>query len=123
MSKRGPKRTPAQIAAYKAAHYAAQKAKDRGVAFDLELSDIIIPTHCPVFGFELKHGERRFCDTSPSIDRLIPALGYTKGNIMVVSWKANRLKNNAALEDLQKLANFYTGLVPRALDPEPIIMV
>lgn len=87
---------------------AAQKnAKDKGVPFDLELSDIVIPAVCPVFGFELKPGEKRFCDTSPSIDRIVPAKGYTKGNIVIVSWKANRLKNNATADDLLRLWQFY----------------
>jgi len=93
---------------------AAQKnAKDKGVEFNLELSDIAIPTHCPVLGLELKRGEGRFCDTSPSIDRILPAKGYTKGNIIVVSWLANRIKTNAVAADILRVGQFYSGLTPQ----------
>lgn len=44
---------------------------------------------------------------APSIDKIIPALGYVPGNVMVISLRANTLKNNATLAELQTLvANF-----------------
>lgn len=89
---------------------AKRNAKKAGVPFNLELSDITLPTHCPVLGLELKRGEGKFCDTSPSVDRIIPELGYVKGNIAVVSWKANRIKTNAAIAELVAVANFYNTL-------------
>ena len=43
-------------------------------------------------------------DNSPSIDRKIPSLGYMKGNIWVISYRANRIKNDATVEELELLA-------------------
>lgn len=51
-------------------------------------------------------------DMSPSLDRLIPSKGYVKGNVVVVSWRANRLKNNASLADLRALVDFYELVLP-----------
>lgn len=89
-----------------------------GLEFDLTVDDIIIPEKCPVLGRPLKFGvdrqqsyERRGdappTDDSPSVDRIDSSRGYTKDNIIVVSWRANRIKGNATPEELQMLADFY----------------
>uniref|UniRef100_A0AB74UMJ1 Uncharacterized protein n=1 Tax=Caulobacter phage BL57 TaxID=3348355 RepID=A0AB74UMJ1_9VIRU len=49
-------------------------------------------------------------DHSPSLDRIDNALGYVPGNVVVVSWKANRLKNSGSLQDLKALLTFYESL-------------
>jgi hypothetical protein len=71
------------------------KCKRFNIPFDLELTDIIIPSHCPKTGVELKvHTERgKFYDT-PSLDRINPKGGYLKGNIQVVSLWYNIAKLN-----------------------------
>jgi hypothetical protein len=40
---------------------------------------------------------------SPSLDRIFPELGYTKGNVRVISWRANWIKNNSTIEEIEKL--------------------
>lgn len=57
--------------------------------------------HC----LNCNHGHSGYFDDSPSIDRIIPELGYTKGNIRVISNRANLLKSNATIEELQKVIN------------------
>lgn len=42
-------------------------------------------------------------NNSPTIDRINPKLGYIKGNVWVISNKANRFKNDATLEELELL--------------------
>lgn len=42
-------------------------------------------------------------ENSPSIDRIDPAKGYIKGNIAVISWRANMLKNNMSVEEARLL--------------------
>ena len=34
-------------------------------------------------------------------------MGYTKENIIVVSWKANDLKGRATIDELDKIVTFY----------------
>jgi hypothetical protein len=85
-------------------------ALKRGLACTITVDDIKIPTHCPVLGMELRCGERRRHDASPSLDRVNNDLGYIPGNVMVISLKANRIKNNATSEELRRVAEFYLNL-------------
>lgn len=85
---------------------ARRRALQQGLAFDLELADVETPVHCPVFGFALKYNNPVLADSSPTLDRIWPEFGYVKGNVRVISWKANRLKNNASLEDLLALVSY-----------------
>jgi hypothetical protein len=39
------------------------------------------------------------------VDRIDPNRGYIADNIWVISWKANRMKSNATLEELKLLGN------------------
>lgn len=85
---------------------AKKRAKERGLQFGLTHEDIIVPDVCPVFGITLEINRGASGDTSPSIDRIIPERGYVKGNVCVISNKANRLKSNMSLEEIEKLADY-----------------
>jgi hypothetical protein len=82
-------------------------AKRKGVPFNLCVDDIQIPEFCPVLGLKLVVSVSGKSDASPSLDRIIPALGYVRGNVIVVSWRANELKSDATAEELRKIADFY----------------
>ena len=84
------------------------RAKKRGIPFNLEVKDIIIPEKCPMLGIKLESGRGRseVFDSSPTIDRIIPEKGYTKGNIQVVSGRANTIKNNATADELMAVAKY-----------------
>lgn len=88
---------------------AKKRAKCEGLTFDLTIEDIIIPEVCPVLGIELFKGTRKNRDNSPSVDRFLPVLGYTKRNIRVISWRANDLKKNATIEELTKVLSYMKG--------------
>jgi hypothetical protein len=80
---------------------ARKRAAAVGIPFAIEPSDIIIPSHCPVLGILLKAtGER---DSRPSLDRIVPALGYVLGNISVISFRANRIKSDANADELRRV--------------------
>lgn len=85
-------------------------AKKRGIPFDLSASDLVLPTHCPIFGIELQKSKGHLSNESPSVDRIDPALGYVKGNVVVVSNKANSIKRDATIEELRKMVAFYDSL-------------
>ena len=85
-----------------------QSAKSRNIPFDLtitQLNDLTFPISCPILGMPLKFNRERMQDDSYSIDRIDSTQGYTIDNIRVISWRANRLKNDATNEELIKLAN------------------
>lgn len=88
---------------------AKYRAKVRGIPFDVTLADIDVPTHCPVFGFELQLCRGRRQDCSYSIDRWDNSLGYVKGNVRVISWKANQYKGNMSIADVQSLLKYMQG--------------
>jgi len=78
------------------------KAKGRcklsGLSFDITVEDIVIPEYCPLLGIKLDSwGEKDAC---PSLDRKNNTLGYTKDNIWVISFLANRMKNTSTKEQL-----------------------
>jgi hypothetical protein len=84
------------------------RAKRLGIAFDLtyEYLQSIWPQNgkCPILGIDLKNNSGRGTrDSSPSIDRIDCTKGYVQGNVQVISQRANRIKNNATLEELKLL--------------------
>ena len=81
-------------------HRAKARAKKRGIPFNIELEDIVIPSKCPVFGTEFVKGNHHLC---ASIDKIVPELGYVKGNIQIISNRANMLKGDASAEELKKV--------------------
>jgi len=82
------------------------RANNKNLPFNILPKDLTIPRYCPILGIELKKGNRKCSDLSPSIDRIIPELGYVKGNVTVISHRANTLKNSATLEESEKITNW-----------------
>ena len=63
---------------------------------------------CPVFGFIMEFGGHQ--DTSPSLDRVDPLIGYVRGNVVWISYLANRMKSNVSLQDLVILKKWARNL-------------
>ena len=91
---------------------ARSRARAKGIPFDITLDDIVIPEVCPVYGVPLERAEgtRGPGEYSPTLDKVIPELGYVKGNVQVISWRANRLKSNGTLEDFQAITRWLEGV-------------
>lgn len=87
---------------------AKHRAKKLNIPFNLSPEDIIIPEYCPALGIKLYAGLGKIIDNSPTIDRIKPSLGYIKENIVIISHKANRIKNNASLEELKKVLDYVS---------------
>lgn len=86
---------------------AKHRAKLKGVKFEITPQDITIPLCCPVLGTTLaRKATKGPADTSPTLDRLQPEKGYVVGNIAVISLRANRIKNDATLEELEKVTSW-----------------
>lgn len=86
---------------------ARHRAKCRGIPFDLVIADISIPLLCPVLGIPLSKVGEKPGDSSPSLDRIDNSKGYVRGNVVVVSWRANRLKSDGSPSELARIAEFY----------------
>ena len=85
---------------------AQYRAKTKNISFDIEVSDIVIPETCPILGLPLKKSIDGNRDLSPSLDRIDNSKGYIKGNIQVISSKANTMKHNADKDDLINFSNW-----------------
>lgn len=82
---------------------AKMRARIKNLPFDLTVSDIVIPELCPLLEIPIVAGLLRLTDASPSLDRIKAELGYVRGNIQVISYKANRAKNNLSLAEMELL--------------------
>jgi hypothetical protein len=85
------------------------RAKKNGLPFDLQPPRIDLPSVCPVLLIPIVYGRKGKqgpADNSPSLDRLVPARGYVAGNLMVISNRANMLKNNAKIEELKMVIEY-----------------
>jgi hypothetical protein len=82
------------------------RARAAGIDFNITKEDIVIPEFCPVLGIKLEHGTKGFHESSPSVDRFDSTKGYVKGNVVVMSFRANRMKQTATLDEVRKLLAF-----------------
>lgn len=85
------------------------RAKVRNLEFDLEADDIPdIPKICPILQVPmLKH-----TPYTPSVDRMDSSKGYVKGNVWIISQKANGMKSNATMEELLTFSRYWLSLNP-----------
>jgi hypothetical protein len=83
---------------------AKERARERGVEFRMVLSDLVMPEFCPLLGTRISVGNgNKHHANSPSVDRIIPSLGYVSGNVWIISYRANAIKNDATLDELKSV--------------------
>ena len=87
---------------------AKRRAKEKQLPFSITYKDIVIPDVCPILGIPLLYNGEKMTPNSPSLDAIVPEKGYVKGNIQVISVRANAMKNDASKEELIKFAKWIT---------------
>jgi hypothetical protein len=110
-------------------HNAKYRAARSGIEFSITLDDIRQLakglTHCPWLGIELRwqcnfgsgvgRGKSKAHPHSPSLDRLDSSKGYVKGNIVIVSHRANAIKRDATAQELismgQRIAEYEATMI------------
>jgi hypothetical protein len=102
------KTSPKTYSARQMRDSAKKRAASLGLPYDLdsEFIESICPDKCPVLDIKLKYGGGNKAKDSPSLDRVIPNLGYTKANVVVISMLANLMKSEASPEELIKFAEW-----------------
>jgi hypothetical protein len=92
-------------------HQSAKKrSRKKGRLFDITIEDVreLYAERCPLLGIELNwetSGRKIASDNSPSLDRVDSSKGYVKGNLWIISWRANKIKNDATPQELLAIAN------------------
>jgi hypothetical protein len=100
---------------------AKHRAKAKNIPFTITPNDIVIPPTCPVLGIPLQRGCGKSGPTpnSPSLDRIVPTRGYVPGNVVVVSHRANTIKNDATPDELALVTAFYQQIWNKSMEPKP----
>jgi hypothetical protein len=95
---------------------AKTRAKRLGVPFTITAADLVVPDTCPVLGIPLDFSRHLSgpSDSSPSLDRVIPTLGYVPGNVAVISMRANRIKSNFTAAELLAVGGWVSRFIENA---------
>jgi len=101
---------------------AKSRARRDGLPFDISISAMYWPTHCPVLGMELSYNKEptirrenwQVRSATATLDRHINELGYVLGNVNVISHRANRIKSDATSAELLAVARYAAGELPNA---------
>lgn len=80
------------------------RARKKGFEHNITIEDIKIPNTCPLLGIQLIKGRDGVHPNSPTLDRIDSTKGYVKGNVWVISYKANTIKSDATPEELLTIA-------------------
>lgn len=83
------------------------KSKKNNIPFSIVEEDLLpFPVVCPVLGIQLDYEAEKNAHNAPSVDRVIPSLGYIKGNVHIISMRANTLKRDGTSEELEKVLSY-----------------
>jgi hypothetical protein len=85
---------------------ARKRAKQKGLPFNIDVTDIVVPEFCPILGLRLERGKGTVLPCSPTLDRIVQNMGYIKGNVHVITYRANSMKNDASPAEIIMFANW-----------------
>ena len=91
---------------------AKQRAKNKKIEFSISLDDLysVWPQDdkCPVFKVPFFFGRRNkiLSQLAPSLDRINNSKGYVRGNIQIISMRANRVKSCLSKEELLNISEW-----------------
>lgn len=105
---RWKERDPKNAWACSAAGGAKSRAAKRGLPFDLDKEYVrsILPDVCPVFRQPFVWYGHKLHAFSPSLDRVFPEKGYVRGNVVVISQRANAIKSDASAAEVRRVADW-----------------
>ncbi len=83
---------------------ARRRAAKRGLEYMIGRDDLKYDGFCPVFGWRFQIGPRG--PAMPTLDRIDSSRGYVPGNVMIISWRANLLKSNASLSEMENVLRY-----------------
>jgi hypothetical protein len=86
-------------------HSAKSRAKRKGLTFTITQNDITVPDVCPLLLIPIAASTEARAPGSPSLDRKDATKGYVPGNVWVISYRANRIKNDATLAEFIMMAD------------------
>ena len=108
---------------------ARRRAKNKNLPFEIDLDYVRsmagenaeFASHCPVFGIALdwscmRGNGSKPLPNSPSLDRIDPERGYVKGNVKIISFRANLIKSDASPSELKLVAAYCSQALVDSLE-------
>lgn len=108
---------------------ARRRAKEKNLPFNIDLDYVRsmagenaeFASHCPVFGVALdwscmRNNGGKPLPNSPSLDRIDPERGYVKGNVKIISFRANQIKSDASPSELKLVAAYCSKALVDSLE-------
>lgn len=92
------------------------RAKQENLPFNITTKYLeTLPSEfCPILSLKLG-----WCQLNPlakthcpSLDKIVPELGYVEGNVHWISFKANAMKQNATFQELHQFADWVKATIP-----------
>lgn len=88
---------------------ARHRAKVKQLEFNISEEDIVIPDFCPITLSPIEKervGRKGPGPNSPTLDRIDNSKGYVKGNVRVISYRANQKKSDLSLDEIKRLYEY-----------------
>jgi hypothetical protein len=105
---------------------AKERSIKQNVSFDLTLDylESITTDECPVFKTPFVWGQSNGKHPyRPSLDKVVPELGYVRGNVVFISLKANTIKQDITEKELYAVADWLHDKRKEVLEnvkPKPV---
>lgn len=90
------------------------RSAKRGIPCAIAAEDVALPNLCPVLGVVLAYAGGVNDPCAATLDRLRPELGYVKGNVTVISRRANAMKNDGTLDEHRRLVAWMEAQLEEA---------
>jgi len=100
---------------------AKKRSKEKNLEFNLTMGDLISIKNntCPILGHEILYKSGIDNKRSASLDRIDPTKGYIKGNVKIVSYEGNCLKNRNNYHSAVKMLEYIIqNSPPEDMAPE-----
>jgi hypothetical protein len=93
------------------------RAKTKGLDHTLTVEQLLplCVGVCPALGCELTYGNDRSLWYAAALDRIDNDRGYTADNVWVISMRANRIKTDATVEEIEAVAGALRLLIDKGL--------
>lgn len=103
-------------------HNAKGRARAAGAPFLISDQHLTIGEKCPCCGVTFSNGEgtgKFGSPTVPSIDKIIPSLGYVPGNVAIICVRCNTIKNDATSAELRRIADWIDEALAAGIKINP----
>jgi hypothetical protein len=96
--------------------YRSKTGKNKKGRRELLVEDYkkMIVSHCPLLGMKLSYEnykQKKMPDNYATLDRINPNLGYVLGNVQIISYRANCIKNSATLEEMKLIVTNWEKML------------